>query len=190
VEDLVIGPDGLARCGWAGGSAEYTNYHDTEWGRPQHSETGLFEHLVLEAFQSGLSWSTILRKRQNFRAAFAKFNIKRVAAFGPKDVDRLLADPGIIRNRAKIEAAITNAQAALELPDGLATLLWSFAPTGRRKRPRSIADVPPTTPESTAMAKDLKKRGFTFVGPTTSYALMQATGIVDDHLVGCQVRPD
>jgi DNA-3-methyladenine glycosylase I len=190
VEDLVIGPDGLARCGWAGGSAEYTAYHDTEWGHPMRSETGLFEHLVLEAFQSGLSWSTILRKRQNFRAAFADFDIARVAAFGPNDVERLLTDTGIVRNRAKIEAAVANGRAAAELPEGLAALLWSFAPSGRRKRPRSMADVAAITPESTAMAKDLKKRGFRFVGPTTSYALMQATGIVDDHLVGCQVRPD
>jgi DNA-3-methyladenine glycosylase I len=190
VADLAIGPDGRARCGWAGSAPEYIDYHDKEWGWPQRSEVGLFEHLVLEAFQSGLSWLTILRKRPNFRAAFADFDIDRVAAFGPKDVERLLADPGIIRNRAKIEAAIGNARATAELPDGLSPLLWSFAPTGRRKRPRTMGEIAPTTAESTAMAKDLKKRGFRFVGPTTSYALMQACGLVDDHLTGCQVRPD
>jgi len=189
VSDLVIGPDGLARCSWAASAPENTVYHDTEWGWPLRTETGLFEHLVLEAFQSGLSWLTVLRKRANFRAGFADFDIARVAAFGAKDVKRLLDDPGIVRNRAKIEASIANARAAADLPDGLSALLWSFAPTGRRKRPRSLADIVAVTPESQAMAKDLKKRGFRFVGPTTSHALMQATGMVNDHLVGCHVHP-
>jgi DNA-3-methyladenine glycosylase I len=188
VPDLVIGSDGLARCAWAASSPEYVGYHDTEWGRPLRTDTGLFEHLVLEAFQSGLSWLTILRKRDSFRAAFAGFDIDRVARFGAKDLDRLLGDPGIVRNRAKIEAAIANARAAADLPDGLTALLWSFAPTGRRKRPKSMADIVAISPESSAMAKDLKKRGFRFVGPTTSHALMQATGMVNDHLVGCYVK--
>jgi DNA-3-methyladenine glycosylase I len=185
----VIGPDGLARCAWALSAPDYAAYHDTEWGYPVRTDDGLFERLVLEAFQSGLSWLTILRKRESFRSAFAGFDIDRVARFGDRDVERLLGDAAIVRNRAKIEAAVGNARAAADLPDGLAALLWSYVPTGRRKRPRSMADVAATTPESQAMAKDLKKRGFRFVGPTTSYALMQATGIVDDHLVGCQVRP-
>ena len=159
-------------------------YHDEEWGRPVHDDRALFEKLCLEAFQSGLSWSTILRKRENFRAAFAGFEIERVAAFGEQDVQRLMADEGIVRNRAKIEAAIANARAAVGLD--LAELLWSFAPEPR-PRPRTPADIPAVTPESTAMAKALKKRGFRFVGPTTAYALMQACGLVDDHIEGCLV---
>ncbi|HLT09810.1 MAG TPA: DNA-3-methyladenine glycosylase I [Micromonosporaceae bacterium] len=188
---LVIGPDGLARCPWGVSASEYVAYHDTEWGRPVRTDDGLYERLTLEAFQSGLSWLTILRKREAFRSAFAGFAIEKVAAFGPADVERLLADPGIVRNRSKIEAAIANARAALDLPEGLAAHLWSFAPAARA-RPRSTLDVPATTPESTAMAKDLKRRGFRFVGPTTAYALMQAVGMVDDHLEGCHVtvRPD
>jgi len=167
---------------------EYVAYHDEEWGRPVRDDAALFERLTLEAFQSGLSWLTILRKRPAFRAAFAGFAIEKVAAFGPADVARLLADPGIVRNRAKVEAALANARAAADLPDGLAALLWSFAPPPRPRRPASFAEVPATTPESTAMAKDLKRRGFRFVGPTTAYALMQASGMVDDHLDGCFVR--
>jgi DNA-3-methyladenine glycosylase I len=185
--DLVVGPDGLSRCAWGASTSEYEIYHDTEWGRPIRSDDGLYERMTLEAFQSGLSWLTILRKREAFRAAFDHFAIDRVAAFGEADVNRLLADTGIVRNRAKIEAAIANARAAAELPDGLAALLWSFAPAPRRRRPKTFADLTPTTPESTAMAKDLKRRGFRFVGPTTAYALMQATGMVDDHLTGCHV---
>ena len=186
VDDIAIGADGRARCGWAGATADYLAYHDDEWGVPQRDEGRLFEKLCLEAFQSGLSWLTILRKREAFRAGFAGFEPARVAAFGPADVARLLADRGIVRNRAKIEAAIANARAVLELPDGLAPLLWSFAPDpAGRARPRSLADVPATTPESTAMARDLRRRGFRFVGPTTAYALMQACGMVDDHLVAC-----
>ena len=181
-----MGADGRARCGWAGATADYQSYHDDEWGRPQRDEVRLFEKVCLEAFQSGLSWLTILRKREAFRAAFAGFVPERVAAFGPADVERLMADRGIVRNRAKVEAAIGNARATLELPAGLGPLLWSFAPDpATRARPRSFAEVPPTTPESTAMAAELRRRGFRFVGPTTAYALMQACGLVDDHLTGC-----
>jgi DNA-3-methyladenine glycosylase I len=185
--DLVIGADGLPRCGWAGGTADYLAYHDVEWGRPVRTDDGLYERLTLEAFQSGLSWLTILRKRPAFRAAFDDFAIAKVAGYGDADVARLLADAGIVRNRAKIDAAIANARAALDLPDGLAALLWSFAPPPRPRRPESFADLPASTPESTAMAKELRRRGFRFVGPTTAYALMQATGMVDDHLAGCLV---
>jgi len=186
MDDLVVGEDGRSRCGWADAAPIYRSYHDDEWGRPQHDDVRLFEKLCLEAFQAGLSWLTILRKREAFRAAFAGFRIEEVARFGPPDVDRLLADRGIVRNRAKIEATVANAQAALALPDGLAALLWSFAPPpDRRRRPRTFADLPAATPESTAMAKALRRRGFRVVGPTTAYALMQATGMVDDHLVGC-----
>ena len=187
MSDLVIGIDGKARCGWAGSAADYLAYHDDEWGRPVRDDDALFERLTLEAFQSGLSWLTILRKRPAFRAAFAGFAIEEVAAFGEADVTRLLADAGIVRNRAKIEAALANARAATDLPGGLAALLWSFAPPSRPARPASFADLRPTTPESRAMAKELKRRGFRFVGPTTAYALMQATGMVDDHLAGCFV---
>jgi DNA-3-methyladenine glycosylase I len=183
--DLVIGADGLARCGWGGSTPEYVAYHDTEWGRPVRTDDGLFERLTLEAFQSGLSWLTILRKRPAFRAAFDNFSIVKVAGYGDAEVARLMADAGIVRNRAKIDAAVANARAALELPDGLAALLWSFAPPPRPRRPDSFASVPSTTPESTAMAKGLRRLGFRFVGPTTAYALMQATGMVDDHLAGC-----
>ncbi|MEV7227768.1 MULTISPECIES: DNA-3-methyladenine glycosylase I [Polymorphospora] len=187
--DLVIGADGLARCGWGGSTPDYAAYHDDEWGRPVHGDDAHFERLTLEAFQSGLSWLTILRKRAAFRTAFDGFQIKTVAGYDDSDVVRLLADAGIVRNRAKIEAAIVNARAAADLPDGLASLLWSYAPPPRAGRPAGFADVPAVTPESTAMAKELKRRGFRFVGPTTSYALMQAIGMVDDHLLGCHVGP-
>jgi len=187
VSDLVIGADGLARCAWGASTPDYLAYHDKEWGRPVRSDDGLYEKLTLEAFQSGLSWLTILRKREAFRAAFAGFHIETVAQFSEADEERLLADTGIVRNRAKIEAAIANARAAAEVPGGLAKLLWSFAPPPREHRPAAFADLTPTTPQSTAMAKDLKKRGFRFVGPTTAHALMQATGMVDDHLEGCHV---
>jgi DNA-3-methyladenine glycosylase I len=181
-DGLAVGPDGVARCWWGASSEEYAAYHDHEWGVPVRDDRGLYEKLCLEAFQSGLSWLTILRKRESFRAAFAGFEIARVAAFGDDDVARLMADAGIVRNRAKIEAAIANARAALEVD--LTELLWSCAP-GRRPRPRTRADIPAVTPESTAMAKELKRRGFRFVGPTTAYALMQACGLVDDHIAGC-----
>ena len=184
MSDLVIGVDGRARCRWAGSAPDYLAYHDEEWGRPVREDDALYERLTLEAFQSGLSWLTILRKRPAFRVAFAGFAIDRVATFGEADIARLLADAGIVRNRAKIESAVANARAAADLPDGLSALLWSFAPPPRA-RPSSFADVPAATPESTAMAKELKRRGFRFVGPTTAYALMQATGMVDDHLAGC-----
>jgi DNA-3-methyladenine glycosylase I len=184
VSGLLLGADGLARCAWAGTAPEYLAYHDTEWGRPIRDDDGLFERLCLEAFQSGLSWITILRKREAFRRAFAGFRIAAVAEFGPADTERLLADAGIVRNRAKIDAAVRNARAALGLSEGLGALLWSYAPPAR---PRPVDGVPATTPESTAMARDLKRRGFAFVGPTTAYALMQAAGMVDDHLAGCHV---
>jgi DNA-3-methyladenine glycosylase I len=187
VSDLVIGADGLARCAWGASTPDYAVYHDTEWGRPLHGDDALYERMSLEAFQSGLSWLTILRKRPAFRLAFDEFHIPTVAGYDDTDVTRLLADAGIVRNRAKIEATIANARAALELPDGLSALLWSFAPERRPARPASFAELAPITAESTAMAKALKKRGFRFVGPTTAYALMQATGMVDDHIVGCHV---
>jgi DNA-3-methyladenine glycosylase I len=179
--------DGLVdgRCWWGSSTPEYVAYHDEEWGRPVRDGRRLFEKLCLESFQSGLSWLTILRKRENFRAAFAGFEIERVAAFGDADRERLLADAGIVRNRAKIDATIANARAALDVD--LSELLWSFAPEPR-PRPRTVADIPASTPESKAMAKELKKRGFRFVGPTTAYALMQACGLVDDHIEGCLVR--
>ncbi|PWR11742.1 DNA-3-methyladenine glycosylase I [Micromonospora acroterricola] len=185
--DLVIGADGLPRCAWGASTPDYAVYHDTEWGRPLHGDDALYERMTLEAFQSGLSWLTILRKRPAFRLAFDEFRIPTVARYGDADVTRLLADAGIVRNRAKIEAAIANARAALEVPEGLSALLWSFAPAARPARPASFAELAAITPESTAMAKALKKRGFRFVGPTTAYALMQATGMVDDHIVGCHV---
>ncbi|MEU7926330.1 DNA-3-methyladenine glycosylase I [Micromonospora sp. NPDC049801] len=190
MSDLVIGADGLARCAWGASTPDYAVYHDTEWGRPLHGDDALYERMTLEAFQSGLSWLTILRKRPNFRLAFDEFHIPTVAGYDDTDVTRLLADAGIVRNRAKIEAAIANARAALDLPDGLSALLWSFAPERRPARPASFAELAPITAESTAMAKALKKRGFRFVGPTTAYALMQATGMVDDHIVGCHVTLD
>jgi DNA-3-methyladenine glycosylase I len=190
MDDLVVGSDGLARCRWAGAATDYLAYHDEEWGRPVRDDNALYERLTLEAFQSGLSWLTILRKRPAFRAAFHDFVIDEVAAFGEQDVARLLLDPGIVRNRAKIEAAVHNARAAADLPEGLAALLWSYAPPPRERRPESFAEVPATTPESTALARELKRRGFRFVGPTTAYALMQATGMVDDHLAGCYVAGD
>jgi DNA-3-methyladenine glycosylase I len=189
VTDLVIGADGLARCAWGGSTAEYEAYHDDEWGREVRGDDALFERLTLEAFQSGLSWITILRKREAFRRAFDGFAIARVAAYTDADAARLMADAGIVRNRMKVAAALHNAKVAADLEDGLAALLWSYAPPPRPRRPTSFAEVPAVTPESTALAKDLKKRGFRFVGPTTAYALMQATGMVDDHLAGCHVTP-
>ncbi len=174
-----------SRCAWANSAPEYIRYHDEEWGTPLHGDDALFERLTLEAFQSGLSWITILRKRPAFRAAFAGFSIDAVADFTDEDEARLMADAGIVRNRAKISAAVRNARAAQQLPEGLSALLWSFRPTGPRARPATLADVPATSRESVAMAKELKRRGFVFVGPTTAYALMQATGMVDDHVADC-----
>jgi DNA-3-methyladenine glycosylase I len=186
---LARGSDGRSRCWWGAATDAYERYHDEEWGRPVRDDRGLYERLVLEGFQSGLSWLTILSKRDNFRAAFAGFEIETVARFGERDVERLLADAGIVRHRGKIEAAIANAQAAsaLELP--LSELIWSFAPP-RRSAPRTLGDVPASTPESAALARELKRRGFRFVGPTTAYALMQACGLVNDHVAGCWVRAE
>ncbi|WP_344480338.1 DNA-3-methyladenine glycosylase I [Nonomuraea monospora] len=165
----------------------YLAYHDEEWGVPVQGDDAVFERVSLEAFQSGLSWLTILRKRENFRAAFDRFSIPKVAAYTEQDVERLLADAGIIRNRAKIEAAISNARAALDLPGGLSELVWRHADPGAPV-PGSMADVPAVTPGSKALAKELKKHGFKFVGPTTAYALMQAIGLVNDHIQGCVAR--
>jgi DNA-3-methyladenine glycosylase I len=187
--DLAAGADGRSRCGWAGSSPLYVTYHDEEWGRPVHGDQPLYERLVLEAFQSGLAWITVLRKRDAFRRAFNDFVPNRVASYDERDVERLLADEGIIRNRAKIEAAIANARCVVELDGGLDALLWSYAPD-MTSAPETLADVPATTPESTAMAKELRRRGFRFVGPTTAYATMQACGLVNDHLAGCFVRAD
>ncbi|WP_051342920.1 DNA-3-methyladenine glycosylase I [Pseudonocardia spinosispora] len=185
----IAGPDGRPRCPWGLSAPDYVDYHDQEWGRPLRGVTEMFERLCLEGFQSGLSWLVILRKREAFRRAFAGFDPAVVAEFGDDDTARLLNDPGIVRNRAKIEAARRNARAVLALDEPLDELLWSFAPDpAGRTRPRTLADVPAVTPESTAMAKALKKRGFSFVGPTTCYALMQATGLVNDHLEGCSVN--
>ena len=177
--------DDRSRCAWATSAPEYVAYHDQEWGTPLHGDDALFERLCLEAFQSGLSWITILRKRPAFRAAFAGFSIDAVAEFTEDDEARLMADAGIVRNRAKISAAVRNARAAQAQPEGLSALLWSFAPEGDRPRPATLADVPATSRESIAMAKELKRRGFVFVGPTTAYALLQATGMVDDHVADC-----
>ncbi|HEY1358001.1 MAG TPA: DNA-3-methyladenine glycosylase I [Thermoleophilaceae bacterium] len=185
-EGLAPGPDGKPRCAWGLSAPDYVRYHDEEWGRPVRGDDAMFERLTLEAFQSGLSWLTILRKRESFRAAFAGFRIEAVARFGDEDVQRLLADTGIVRNRAKIEAALANARAAAGLDEGLAEFVWSFAPSARRV-PKTLADVPAMTAESKALAKELKRRGFRFVGPTTAYASMQACGLVNDHLAGCVV---
>lgn len=188
---LVVGDDGVARCAWGASTADYVVYHDSEWGRPVRGETALYERFTLEAFQSGLSWLTILRKRKGFRAAFAGFDAEVVARFGDGDVARLMADAGIVRNRAKVLAAIANARAVLDVRErvdgGLDALVWSFAPPSR-PAPRSFGDVPASTPESVALAKALKRNGFVFVGPTTAYAAMQACGLVDDHLAGCHAR--
>ena len=185
---VVIGADGLARCPWGASAPDYLPYHDTEWGKALHGDAALFERVSLEAFQSGLSWITILRKRPAFRAAFAGFDPASVALFDDADVERLLADAGIVRNRAKVLATIANARAVLDLDGSLDELLWSFAPRPPRPAPRGFGDVPAVTDESTAMAKALKHHGFRFVGPTTAYALMQATGMVNDHLADCAFR--
>ena len=193
MSDLVVGADGLARCSWGASTPDYERYHDEEWGKPVRDADALYEKLCLEAFQSGLSWLTILRKRENFRAAFAGFEIDAVARFDDRDVARLLSDAGIVRHRGKIEAAIANAVTAHAMRangESLAELIWSYAPSGRRRAPRSLEDLPSITPESTALSKDLKKRGFRFVGPTTAYAMMQACGIVNDHMAGCWVRAE
>ncbi|MFJ5264101.1 DNA-3-methyladenine glycosylase I [Streptomyces sp. NPDC088387] len=189
-DGTVAGPDGALRCPWALSTPDYVAYHDEEWGRPVHGDDALFERLSLEAFQSGLSWITILRRRPTFRTAFAGFGIAAVAAFTDDDRERLLADPGIIRNRAKIDATLANARELTAwAPGELDELIWSHAPDpALRPVPKSLADVPAVTPESTALSKALKKRGLRFVGPTTAYALMQACGLVDDHLENCVAR--
>jgi len=181
---LVRDADGVTRCWWAGADPLYVRYHDDEWGRPIRDDTGMFERLSLEAFQSGLSWLTILRKRDNFRSAFHGFDLGAVATFGAEDVARLLADHGIVRNRAKIEAVIGNARAALDLPSGLADTVWGFA-VERAEPPVTLDDVPSWTPASKALSAHLRRQGFRFTGPVTAYATMQACGVVDDHLAGC-----
>lgn len=191
----VAESDGRTRCSWADFSGPrwatddsvlYRDYHDTEWGQPLKDSREMFERMTLEAFQSGLSWLIILRKRENFRRAFKRFDVAKVARFTEGDVERLMADAGIVRNRAKIVAAIDNARALVDQDLDLGELLWSFAPAPR-PRPAELAEVPAVTPESTAMARELKRRGLKFVGPTTAYALMQATGMVDDHVASCWV---
>lgn len=182
----LLADDDRPRCAWAEGDPEYRRYHDEEWGRPLHGDRALFEKMSLEGFQAGLSWITILRKRPRFREVFAGFDPAVVAEFGDDDITRLMADAGIVRNRAKIEATIGNAALVREMAEGeLDELMWSFAPATAGARPRSMADVPAVTPESEAMSKALRKRGFRFVGATTMYALMQSAGMVDDHLEGC-----
>jgi DNA-3-methyladenine glycosylase I len=189
---LSPGADGEPRCSWATSTEDYVRYHDEEWGRPITDDRGMYERITLEAFQSGLSWLTILRKREGFRTAFAGFDYDVVAGFGDADVARLMGDAAIVRNRAKIDAAIANASATAEMASGgdsLAALVWSYAPD-RDGAPTSYDDLPPITPESKALAKELKRRGFRFVGPTTAYAGMQACGIVNDHFAGCAVRDE
>jgi len=193
-DGLGPGPDGRPRCAWGLSAPEYVRYHDEEWGFPQADDVRLFEKICLEGFQAGLSWLTILRKREAFRRAFAGFDLEKVARFGARDVRRLLADAGIVRHRGKIESAIANARRACDLVDeagSLAAYVWSFepAPGSRpRKLTWSALRAMASTPESAALSKDLRRRGFTFVGPTTMYAFMQAVGIVDDHLDGCAIR--
>ena len=189
---VVAGDDGRARCGWCVGTDDYRAYHDDEWGRPVLDDVRLYEKICLEGFQSGLSWLTILRKREGFRRAFAGFDPEVVAGFGATDVERLLADAGIVRHRGKIEATIANAGATMEAQErhgSLAALVWSFEPDrGARPVPQVMGDLVSVTPESTALSKALKELGFRFVGPTTAHAAMQSLGVVNDHLAGCAVR--
>jgi len=191
VTDLVTGEDGKARCGWGSTDELYRAYHDSEWGRPVTDERGLYEKLCLECLQSGLSWSLILRKRGGIRDALAAFAPDAVAAFGRKEIEGLLKDPRVIRNRRKLEAIVQNAQATVAMRDQtpLPELVWSFRPP-RRKAPRGYADMPSLTEESKQLAKELKRQGFAFVGPTTVYSTMQAVGVVNDHLAGCFVRKE
>ncbi|MCU1409428.1 MAG: 3-methyladenine glycosylase [Rhodoglobus sp.] len=189
MSDLIVGADGRARCRWVGTDAEYARYHDEEWGTPLHGDRPLFEKLSLEGFQAGLSWISILRRRPGFRTVFHDFDPEAIAAFGDEDVERLMLDDRIIRNRAKILATIGNARATLELtrgnPGALDEFMWSFRPTAPRARPATFGDLAAITPESTALSKALKARGYRFVGPTTMHALMQSSGMIDDHLAGC-----
>ncbi|MGB0495423.1 MAG: DNA-3-methyladenine glycosylase I [Kangiellaceae bacterium] len=188
MSDIIIGDDGQSRCGWCAATEQYTDYHDEEWGYPVDSDIRLYEKICLESFQSGLSWRTILTKRENFRKAFLGFDYKKVAKFTEKDVLRLLQDEGIIRHRGKIESAINNAKCAIELIEekgSLAAYFWSFEPKARKDDELVMVS---TTEESIALSKDLKKRGWKFVGPTTAYAFMQAMGLVNDHSKGCDFR--
>ncbi len=186
---IIVGDDGQSRCAWACRDAEYKRYHDEEWGAPLHSDRRLFEKLSLEGFQAGLSWITILRRRPTFRQAFADFDIDAVAAFDDHDVERLMSDPGIIRNRLKVDATISNARVTQQLvrqhPGALDELIWSFAPAPRACALASLAEIPAVTPESTALSTSLRKLGYRFVGPTTMYALMQSGGLVNDHVAEC-----
>jgi DNA-3-methyladenine glycosylase I len=192
-DGLRVGEDGLARCAWADSAPEYRAYHDTEWGFPVADDVRLFEKLSLEGFQAGLSWLTILRKREAFRAGFAGFDYHRVARFTERDVERLLADAGIVRHRGKIEAVINNASRALELVESegsIAAFVWGYEPAPRTRRfDRAQLAANPTTPESVALAKEFKRRGWRFLGPTTVYAFMQAMGLTEDHLDGCEAKP-
>jgi DNA-3-methyladenine glycosylase I len=186
------GPDGLVRCTWANGSELYRDYHDQEWGRPVHGDTPIFERMTLEAFQSGLSWLVILRKRENFRRAFVGFDPHAVAEFDDEDRSRLLKDAGIVRNRAKIDAAINNARLVVQLLDqdgegALDRLMWRYCPV-RHHAPRELSDIPARDEASETLSRELKSRGFKFLGPVTLYAGMQAMGMVDDHLLGCHRR--
>lgn len=188
--DLRLGEDERHRCGWVGDDPEYRRYHDEEWGVPLHGDRELFEKMSLEGFQAGLSWITILRRRPTFRAAFRDFDIDTVAEFDDADIERLMGDPGIIRNRAKVEATISNARITRALtstdPGALDRLIWSHQPDDDdRRRPATLSEVPAITPEATALSRSLKKVGYRFVGPTTMYALMQSAGLVDDHVIGC-----
>lgn len=189
---VVRGDDGRTRCGWAASAPDYVAYHDDEWGRPVGDDVRVYEKICLEGFQSGLSWLTILRKREAFRRAFAGFAPEVVAGFGAADVERLVADAGIVRHRGKIEAAVANARATLHARDrhgSLAAVVWSFEPPRRRRRaPRVLADLPAATPESTALSRALRALGFRFVGPTTAYAAMESLGVVNDHLARCHAR--
>jgi DNA-3-methyladenine glycosylase I len=189
---INIGDDGVPRCAWGYSTPELRAYHDTEWGFPVHDDQRIFEKICLEGFQAGLSWLTILRKRENFRRAFAGFDPAAVARFDDKDIERLMADPGIVRNRAKVQATIANARATVDLVDdgvSLAEVVWSYQPSNTRV-PEGFGDIPSSTPESKALSADLRRRGFKFVGPTTVYAAMQSLGVVDDHLLGCAIRAE
>ncbi|HRP63796.1 MAG TPA: DNA-3-methyladenine glycosylase I [Phycisphaerales bacterium] len=190
-DDVVVGSDGVHRCRWCIVDPDYVTYHDQEWGFPQRDDTRLFEKICLEGFQAGLSWLTILRKREQFRKVFHSFDIQKVARMTDRDVDRLLLNSGIVRHRGKIESTINNARCALKVVESFgsfASHVWSFAPAANRAAPRKFGDVPAHTPESKSLSTDLKKRGFSFVGPTTMYAFMQAVGMVNDHLAGCSAR--
>lgn len=187
MEGLASGPDGALRCAWGCATDDYLSYHDEEWAQPRHGDDALFERLCLEAFQAGLSWSLVLRRRPALRAAFAGFRMAEVAEFSDRDLERLASDPALIRNRKKIWAVVRNARVGLQVPGGLSDHLWRFAPAPR-PRPLRPIEIPSSSPESTAMARDLRGRGFAFVGPITAYSLMQAVGMVDDHLAACSVR--